>query len=139
MADIILKEESYSLLGACFEVYKEKGCGFHEAVYQECLAIELGLRGIPHIPKPKLALAYEGQPLKHEYEPDFVCFNQIVVELKALPHLSEQHSAQVMNYLKATSFSLGLLVNFGHHPRLEHIRIAPHDKWRPEVSPSLHH
>ncbi len=137
MADIILKQESYSLLGACFEVYKEKGCGFHEAVYQECLALELGIRGIPYIQKPKLTLAYKGKPLKCEYEPDFVCFSKIVVELKALPNLSEQHSAQVMNYLKATSFALGWLVNFGHHPLLEHTRIAPHDKWHPEVPPRL--
>ena len=140
MPDILFKEESYGIIGACFEVYKEKGCGFHEPVYQECLGIEFRLQNIPSIPKPQLELEYKGQKLDHGYEPDYVCFGKIIVELKALTHLSDEHHAQVMNYLKATGFSLGLLVNFGHYPRLEHHRIVASDKWKPsdEDRPNLH-
>jgi GxxExxY protein len=129
MPDVIYRDESYRIMGACFEVYKEKGCGFHEPVYQECLGIELRLQDIPAIPKPRLELAYKGQKLAQTYEPDFICFGKIVVELKAVSNLSEDHHTQVMNYLKVTGFKLGLLVNFGHHPRLESMRIVADDKW----------
>ena len=140
MPDILFKEESYKIIGACFEVYKEKGCGFHEPVYQECLGIEFRLQNIPSIPKPHLELEYKGKKLDQGYEPDYVCFGKIIVELKALSHLTDEHHAQVMNYLKATGFSLGLLVNFGHYPLLEHHRIVASDKWKPsgDGSPNLH-
>ena len=116
---IIFKQESYRIIGACFEVYKEKGCGFLEAVYQECLALEFEEQGIPYIEKPRLRLWYKGQLLKQEYEPDFLCFDGIIVELKAVKHLTDEHRAQTMNYLKSTGKQLGLLVNFGHYPGIE--------------------
>jgi GxxExxY protein len=130
MPDLIYQDETYQILGACFEVYKEKGCGFSEALFQECLEIEFRLRAIPAIPKPQLQVEYKGTPLQTKLIPDFVCFEKIIVELKALSNLSTEHESQVMNYLKASRFRLGMLVNFGHHPRLEQMRIVADDKWR---------
>ncbi len=121
---IIYKEESYAIVGACFEVYKEKGCGFLEAVYQECLEIELQLRNVPGVPQPELELSCKGRLLKQKYVPDFICFGKIVVELKAVSALSDEHRAQVHNQLRATGHKLGLLVNFGHYPQLEYERIV---------------
>jgi GxxExxY protein len=120
--DIIFKEESYRVIGACFEVYKEKGNGFLEAVYQECLAIEFAELGIPFVMKPRLLLEYKGRELKQIYEPDFLCFDNIILEIKAVSSLADEHRAQIINYLKATGKQLGLLVNFGHHPGIEHER-----------------
>jgi GxxExxY protein len=122
--EIVYKEESYRIMGACFEVYKEKGCGFLEAVYQECLEIEFELQQIPAKPQEKLRLAYKGRTLKQFYEPDFLCFDTIVLEIKAVSELTNEHRAQVHNYLKATGYKLGLLVNFGHYPKLEYERIV---------------
>ena len=124
MTEIIHKKESYAIIGACFEVYNEKGCGFLEAVYQECLRIELEYQRIPAIPKPSLTLSYRGRILTQVYAPDFVCCEKIVVELKAVSVLTDEHRAQLLNYLHATGFELGLLVNFGHYPKLEYERIA---------------
>ena len=124
MTEIIYKKESYAIVGACFEVYNEKGCGFLEPVYQECLGIEFEYQRIPAIPKPSLTLSYRGRSLMQTYEPDFVCFEKIIVELKAVSALTDEHRAQLLNYLHATGFELGLLVNFGHYPRLEYERIA---------------
>ena len=121
---LVYEEESYRILGACFEVYKEKGSGFLEAVYQECLELEFSLQGIPFAPQTKLSLSYKGKVLKQTYTPDFFCFEKIIVELKALSNLAGEHRAQVLNYLKATGCKLALLVNFGHHPRLEFERIV---------------
>lgn len=117
-------EKTYKILGACFEVYNEKGCGFLEPVYQECLELELGLQEIPFIPKPSLALVYKGHPLKHRYEPDVICFDNIVIEIKAVKKLIDEHRAQLINYLNATGLEVGLLINFGHHPKLEYERIV---------------
>ena len=117
--ELIFKEESYKIIGACFEVYREKGCGFLEAVYQECLEIELRLQAIPFVPKQPLPLEYKGTPLTARYEPDFICFDRIILELKAVKELADEHRAQVQNYLKATGHQLGLLVNFGHYPKIE--------------------
>jgi len=124
MKDIIFKEESYAIIGACFEAYNEKGCGFLEPVYQECLHIELQHQRIPAIAKPALTLSYRGRTLLQTYQADFVCYGKIIVELKAVSALVDEHRAQLLNYLHATGFQLGLLVNFGHHPRLEYERIA---------------
>ena len=123
---IVFKEESYRIIGACFEVYKEKGNGFLEAVYQECLTIELGEQQIPFVEKPRLRLEYKGRPLKQQYEPDFLCFGEIIVEIKAVKTLTDEFRAQVINYLKATGKQLGLLVNFGHYPKIEHERFVNH-------------
>jgi GxxExxY protein len=116
MTKIIYKKESYTIIGACFEVYNEKGCGFFEPVYQECLAIEFEYQRIPAIAKPSLVLSYRGRILKQTYEPDYVCFEKIIVELKAVSALADEHRGQLLNYLHATGFELGILVNFGHHP-----------------------
>jgi GxxExxY protein len=123
-SNIIYKEESHRVMGACFEVYKEKGCGFLEAVYQECLEMEFSLQGIPFQPQVGLALAYKGRPLKQKYVPDFVCFGKIILEIKAVSQLNDEHRAQVHNYLRAAGHKLGLLVNFGHYPGVEHERIV---------------
>jgi GxxExxY protein len=121
---IVLKEESYRIMGACFEVYKEKGNGFLEAVYQECLAAEFGMAGIPFAEKPRLQIYYKGRQLKQGYEPDFVCFDAIILEIKAVKQIADEHRAQVINYLKATGKEVGLLVNFGHHPKLQSERFV---------------
>ncbi len=124
MTEIIYREESYAIMGACFEVYRDKGCGFLEAVYQECLEIELAERGIPFAAQVPLAISYKGRPLKQRYAPDFVCADKIVLEIKAVSALTDEHRAQVQNYLRATGYRLGLLVNFGHYPKVESERIA---------------
>lgn len=121
---LIYEEESFAIRGACFEVYKEKGCGFLESVFQECLEIEFEMRGILFVPKPKLQLEYKGRRLRSECQPDLICRGKIVVELKAVSALADDHRAQVHNYLKATGHRLGLLVNFGHYPGVEIERIA---------------
>ena len=130
MTEIIYPEESYKIIGACFEVYNEKGCGFLEPVYHDSFEIELGLRYIPFLHEPRLELFYKGRPLRHPYSPDFTCWDKIVVELKAVEKLTDEHVAQVLNYLHATGYELGLLVNFGHHPDLEYRRIVRSGKIR---------
>ncbi|MBU1695402.1 MAG: GxxExxY protein [Verrucomicrobia bacterium] len=122
--NLVYEDESYQIMGACFEVYKEKGCGFLESVYQECLEIELGLRGATFKAQPSLALMYKGVALKHAYMPDFICFDKIILEIKAVSDLTDEHRAQIFNYLKATEFKLGLLVNFNHFPQVEYERIV---------------
>ena len=124
MSKLILEKETYEILGACFDVYREKGCGFLEAVYQECLEIEFDLRGVPAKPLVTLPLSYKGRPLKKRYEADFVCYGKVLVELKAVSALADEHRAQVQNYLHATGLKVGLLVNFGHFPKVEHERFV---------------
>ncbi|MGC1273311.1 MAG: GxxExxY protein [Planctomycetaceae bacterium] len=121
---LLFEKETYAILGACFEVYREQGCGFLEAVYQECLEIEFRERGIPFVPQPTLELDYKGRKLRQAYLADFVCYGLIVVEIKAINALADVHRAQLHNYLKATGKRLGMLVNFGHYPKLEHERIV---------------
>lgn len=124
MVEVVLKEESYKIVGACFEVYNAMGCGFLEAVYQECLGIEFSKQTIPFEAQAPLELSYKGQMLEQKYVPDFTCFEKVIVEIKALKELSDEHRAQVHNYLKATGYRLGLLVNFGHHSKLQYERIV---------------
>lgn len=124
MTDLKYEEESYRIRGAIFEVYREMGCGFLEAVYQECLEKELGKQGIPFAAQRELVLHYKGERLVQMYKPDFICFERIIVELKAVKELAGEHRAQVHNYLKATGLELGLLVNFGHYPKVEVERIV---------------
>jgi GxxExxY protein len=114
---VLFRNESYAISGAVFEVYHEMGCGFLEAVYQECLERELARRGIPFRSRPEVRLQYKGDTLVQTYQPDIICFDTIIVELKAVSELAPQHEAQVLNYLKATGLRLGLLVNFGSHPK----------------------
>lgn len=124
MSDLIYQEESYKIIGACFEVFKQKGCGFNEPIYQECLAIELELQGIPFVAQPKIEMEYKGRKLIQFFQPDFICYDKIIVEIKALSNLIEANKAQTLNYLSATKYELALLVNFGHFPKLEYKRIA---------------
>ncbi len=122
--EIIYKDECYQINGACFEVYKEKGCGFLEDVYQECLEIEFEMQKIPFEAQHPLKLSYKGRPLKKKYVPDFICFGKIIVEIKAVKSITDEHRAQVQNYLKATGYKLGLIINFGHYPKVQIERIA---------------
>ena len=122
--EILFKQESYRIIGACFEVYNELGSGFLEAVYQEALRREFQSQGIPFQEKPEIELHYKGTRLDQTYQPDFLCYDQIIVELKAAKGLGDDHRAQTINYLKATRKRLGLLVNFGHYPKLESERFA---------------
>ena len=120
---LVYEEETYKILGACFEVYKEKGCGFLEAVYQECLEIEFEIQQFLFHSRSELQLTYKKRILKQKYIPDFICFGKIILEIKAVTKLNDEHRAQVHNYLKATGYKVGLLVNFGHYPKVEHERI----------------
>ena len=111
--DLICKEESFRIIGACFEVHKELGCGFLEAVYHEALAKEFRLQEIPFQSEVDVPIYYKEDILDKKYLADFVCFDSIIVELKALEAIRSEHKAQVINYLKASRFELGLLINFG--------------------------
>jgi GxxExxY protein len=122
--EIVFKEESFAIVGACFGVYNEMGCGFIEPVYQECLEIELECRKILFQAQSELSIKYKARTLEKKFKPDFICFGKIVLEIKAVSELCDEYRAQVHNYLKATGFRLGLLVNFGHYPKLEYERIV---------------
>ena len=122
--DLLYRDEVYRIIGACVSVHKDKGNGFTEPVYQDALEIELELAGIPHDAQRNYQIYYRGRPLKHSYTPDLLCFEKIIVELKAAKALTDEHRAQVLNYLKVTGLQLGLLVNFGSYPRLEWERLV---------------
>lgn len=116
------KQESYGIIGAAMHVYNALGNGFLEAVYQEALEMEFIKRKIPHEREKELEIYYEGRKLKQTYRADFVCYGNIIVELKAVSHLDDSHRSQVFNYLKASGFKLGLLFNFGNADGLEYER-----------------
>lgn len=124
MSGLKYEDESYRIRGCVFEVYKEMGCGFLEAVYQECLEKEFCRVGIPFIAQQELRIRYKGDVLAQTYKPDLICFGATVVEIKAVKELLPEHRAQLQNYLKATGLELGFLVNFGHHPKAEIERIV---------------
>jgi GxxExxY protein len=124
MVDILYQEESYRIMGACFEVYKLMGCGFLEPVYQECLELELARLDIPFKAQTELTLTYKGQQLKSVYKPDFICWDKIIIEIKSVSELADKHRAQLYNYLAATGYRLGLLVNFSSYPKVEYERIV---------------
>jgi GxxExxY protein len=124
MSELIYKDESYAIIGACFNVYKTMGCGFLESVYQECLELEFEYQGIPFTSQKELMLTYRDKELKQKYRADFICFEKIIIELKATSKLIKEHESQIINYLHATKFKLGILVNFGHHPKLDYKRFA---------------
>lgn len=111
--ELVYKEEVYDIVGAAMEVHRELGNGFLEAVYHEALAAEFVERGIPFEREKNIQIFYKGVLLKKYYQADFVCHDKIILELKALSSLNGDHSAQLLNYLKATGFKLGLLINFG--------------------------
>jgi GxxExxY protein len=118
------RDECYQIQGAVFDVYKEMGSGFLEAVYHECLGRELLKRGITFVQHQELKLFYKGDELRQTYIPDYVCYESIIVEIKALSATTGAHKAQVLNYLKATGMRLGLLINFGGYPKATIERIV---------------
>ena len=122
--DLIFKDESFKIMGACFDVYKTMGCGFLEAVYQECLEEELKLKNIPFTSQKEIILNYKGKILTQKYRPDFICFGKIIVGIKAISNIVDEHKARILNYLNATKYKLGILVNFGHSPKLEYKRMV---------------
>ena len=117
MGKLLFKDETYAIRGAVFEVHREMGSGFLEAVYQECMEKELAKQGIPFEAEKQLSILYKNEPLNQVYKPDLICYGEILVELKSVKALRPEHYAQVINYLKATNLHLGLLVNFGSHPK----------------------
>ena len=122
--EILYKTESYAITGAAFEVYNELGSGFLESVYHEALEKEFVKRGIPYEREKELTIYYKGEALQQTYRADFVCYDNIIVELKAVSELVDSHRSQVYNYLKVTGYRLGLLFNFGQNEGVEYERIV---------------
>lgn len=116
MEEYILQNETYAIRGCLNEVYKELGTGFLEKVYQEALEIEFQNAGIPYKREVEIAISYKNNKLHQKYIADFICYDKIIVELKAVSEIDDIHFAQVINYLKATNLDVALLVNFGEKP-----------------------
>jgi GxxExxY protein len=129
MADIIYSDESYAIIGACMKVHSGLGAGFLEAVYQEALIKEFVNSDIPFESQKKLSLYYNDEKLNKYYKADFLCFDKIVLEIKAVDYMNNNMRNQLLNYLKATKMKLGLLINFGKRS-LEYKRIL-----NPNVNP----
>jgi GxxExxY protein len=119
MTELLLKDEVYAIIGAAIEVHRELGEGFLEPVYQEALEIEFGGRGIPFESQKPLPISYKGRYLNKQYIADCICYEKVVVELKALDKLGNKEQSQILNYLKATGLQVGLLINFGSTGQLE--------------------
>lgn len=117
--ELIFEPQTFAIRGAVFEVYREMGCGFLESVYQECLEKEFHKQAIPFVAQQEMVLSYKGEILKQTYKTDFICYDKIIVELKAVKGIAAEHKAQVLNYLKATGLKLGLLINFGSYPKAQ--------------------
>ena len=111
---LIYKDEVFRIVGAAMEVHKYLGCGFLEAVYQEALEYEFDLNKIPYVSQPTLKIMYKQKILEKQYSADFIVFDCIILELKTLNAIEPVHSAQILNYLKATKLKLGILINFGN-------------------------
>ncbi len=116
-------QRTYKIIGAGIEVHKHLGCGFLEAVYQEALEREFVIQGIPFRSQPTVEIAYKRQVLNKTYQPDFICYDEVIVEIKAISSLTGIEEAQLINYLKATGLKVGLLINFGNKS-LEHKRLV---------------
>ena len=114
--DIQFQQEVFDIIGAAMEVHNHLGRGFLELVYHDALNVELGLRGIPYETEKPIVINYKGQPLERTYKADLVCYDNIVVELKSVEKLKAEHTAQLLNYLKATGLPMGVLINFGEKP-----------------------
>ena len=125
---LILSDKTFKIIGAAMEVHNTIGCGFTEPLYQEAFEEELRLRGIPYQREKTFHVVYKGKKLNKEFRPDFVCYDEIIIELKAVQELVDEHYSQVYNYLKATGLRLGMLINFGKKS-LEYKRIPCDKKW----------
>jgi GxxExxY protein len=135
MSELIDGNEVYAIVGAAMDVYNSLGPGFLEAVYQEALEIELSTRHIPFAPQHQLHIRYKDRWLTKFYVADLLVFGRVIVELKALDQLRSQEEAQLLNYLKATGFEVGLLLNFGAPGKLQWKRMVRSQK--PSIPPSL--
>ena len=110
---ILYKEESFKIIGACMKVHSSLGSGFLEAVYEEAIEKEFDIQKIPYKKQVKLELYYNDQKLKKHYRADFVCYDNIILEIKAVSQIPSAFFAQLKNYLKCTNMELGMLINFG--------------------------
>lgn len=119
MAELILKDEVFEIIGAAMEVYYHLGRGFLEPVYQEALEVEMEHRHVPFEGQFQLTINYKGTPLDKKYVADMLCYDQVLVELKVLERLGAREQAQILNYMKATQKQVGLLINFGSAVKLE--------------------
>lgn len=122
MESYLLKDECYKVIGCAMKVHSELGCGFLEPVYQEALSIEMEESSISFLKEKVLDINYKGKLLKKKYIADFICYQQLIIELKAIETLTPDHTSQVINYLKATGLKVGLLLNFGS-PKLQYKRV----------------
>ena len=113
MSILLYEQESYKIIGACIEVHNELGCGFLEGVYQEALEIEFINRGIPFEREREIFIYYKNREINKNYKADFICYNRVLLELKALNYITAEHESQIINYLKATKLKVGFLINFG--------------------------
>ena len=128
-SNILFKEESYRIIGAAMEVHRVLGCGFVEAIYQEALEKEFALRNIPFEREKELSVNYKGNTLSKSFKADFICYNKIILELKAVKEFADEHYAQIYNYLRASGMDLGILINFGT-ASIEFERVPASKKWR---------
>jgi GxxExxY protein len=119
MGEFLLKDETYAVVGAAMEVYNTPGSGFLEAVYQEAMEIELSRRGIPYESQQAITISYKDRVLQKQYVADLVCYRTLLAELKAMEQLTSREESQLLNYLKATGWRVGLLINFGHPEKLD--------------------
>jgi GxxExxY protein len=124
MVNLIYKDEVFAIIGAAIEVHRQLGPGFLEPVYQEAMEIEVSTWGIPFVAQQRIQIKYKERLLNKEYIADMVCYEKIIVEFKALDCLTGKEEAQVINYLKATGFKVGVLINFGSHGKLEWKRLV---------------
>lgn len=130
---LLYKNESFWIIGAAMEVHKTLGCGFVEVVYQEALEEEFKKRNIPYEREKELIVKYKGKILSKTFRADFICYGKIILELKAVSELTDDHYAQIYSYLKASNMGLGILINFGKS-ELRYLRIPASEKWRNPVS-----
>ena len=124
MSELLLKDEVYAIVGAAMEVHSTLGCGFLEAVYQEAMEIELAARGILFQALVPIRIRYKNHLLKKEYVADLICFGEVIVELKAIDRITSKEEAQLLNYLKATGFRVGIVINFGVERQLDWKRMV---------------
>jgi len=127
MTNFLYQKESYAIIGAAMEVYNELGPGFLEAIYHDALKIELASSNVPFVSEKPLAVYYRGHQLPHTYVADLICWERILLELKAAKEINENHLAQMHNYLKATGLALGYVINFGHQEKLQWQRVLMSD------------